>query len=59
MEIKIGVMKMFFLCFAFLYVAFSFAQIPVGYYDSAQGLYGQPLKQALHDMIAGCLVVRN
>lgn len=30
---------------------FSIAQIPNGYYNSAQGLQGLPLKQALHDII--------
>jgi len=30
---------------------FSFAQIPPGYYDDAQGLSGETLKTALHDII--------
>jgi endonuclease I len=30
-----------------------FAQIPPGYYDNAQGLSGQALKAALHDIIDG------
>ncbi len=29
------------------------AQIPAGYYDPAQGLYGVPLKSALHNIIDG------
>ena len=31
--------------------SFCFAQIPVGYYNSAQGLTGNPLKIALHNII--------
>ncbi|OFX27774.1 MAG: hypothetical protein A2033_14940 [Bacteroidetes bacterium GWA2_31_9] len=37
-----------FLVFQFLY---SNSQIPTGYYNSAQGLTGIPLKQALHNII--------
>lgn len=36
-----------------------FAQPPAGYYDSAEGLTGEPLRQALHDIIAGHTVLAN
>lgn len=36
-----------------LYVQFLFAQIPDGYYDSANGLSGIDLKAALHNIIDG------
>jgi endonuclease I len=42
-----------FSAFAFFFFAihFSFAQIPPGYYNPAIGLTGQPLRQALHNII--------
>ena len=48
-------MKKQILIFAFLLSSFSFqlsfCQIPNGYYDAAQGLTGQPLLIALHNII--------
>ncbi|HOY30023.1 MAG TPA: endonuclease, partial [Flavobacteriales bacterium] len=35
------------------------AQPPAGYYDSAQGLTGEPMRQALHDIIDGHTVLIN
>lgn len=35
----------------------AFAQIPAGYYDSAAGLSGTPLKAALHNIIKGHTVI--
>jgi endonuclease I len=37
--------------FLFVFVKTTLAQIPNGYYNSAQGLQGLPLKQALHNII--------
>ncbi len=37
----------------------AFAQPPAGYYDSAEGLTGEPLRQALHDIIDGHSIVVN
>ncbi|HRF80454.1 MAG TPA: endonuclease [Flavobacteriales bacterium] len=37
----------------------SVAQPPAGYYDSAQGLTGESLRQALHDIIDGHTVLAN
>lgn len=37
----------------FVFSAVSFAQIPDGYYDSAEGLTGDDLKTALHKIIKG------
>jgi len=37
--------------FVFLFSFSSYAQIPAGYYDDAQGLYGQDLKLALYNII--------
>ena len=39
------------------FVSFSYAQIPQGYYDSANGLYGTALQSALHNIIKGQTVV--
>lgn len=36
----------------------AFAQIPPGYYDTAAGLSGAPLKQALHDIIDGHTILQ-
>ncbi len=44
-------MKHFLFIPACLFVLVGFAQIPPGYYDDAQGLSGQPLRSALHDII--------
>ena len=44
-------MKKLFICL-FIFFAFNgFSQIPTGYYDSAEGLTGEALKAALHDII--------
>lgn len=43
-------MKKFLFSFSFI-SSFCFAQIPVGYYNTAQGLSGNPLKIALHNII--------
>lgn len=44
--------KSFFLTISFIYcVVFSLAQIPPGYYDSAEGKTGIQLKAALHNII--------
>jgi endonuclease I len=43
-------MKLYIICFCLL-SSISFAQIPAGYYNSAQGLNGNPLKIALHNII--------
>jgi endonuclease I len=47
---------LFFLCVHLLNLA-SFAQIPAGYYDSANGLSGIALKVALHNIIKNHTVV--
>ncbi|MEP4534023.1 MAG: endonuclease [Cyclobacteriaceae bacterium] len=47
-------MKNIYLSLAVLFLAFGvFAQIPSGYYNSANGLTGEPLKSALNDIIDG------
>ena len=47
-------MKKFFLLFTtFLFVSLTYAQIPAGYYDRAQGLNGAQLKTELHYTISG------
>lgn len=47
-------MKNFFLLLTtFLFVSLTFAQIPAGYYDYAQGLSGAQLKTELHYTISG------
>jgi endonuclease I len=38
-------------------VSLAFSQIPTGYYDSANGLYGTELQAALHNIIKGHTVV--
>lgn len=43
------VFKLSFFCFLLLSIAYG--QIPPGYYNSAQGLTGNPLKLALHNII--------
>jgi endonuclease I len=40
-----------FLAFLILFAAASLAAPPAGYYDAATGLTGEPLKQALHEII--------
>ncbi len=42
--------KVFFVIFQFVFFI-SFSQIPAGYYNSAAGLNGEPLKIALHNII--------
>ncbi len=49
-------MKQLFLIFT-LAIASVWAQIPTGYYNNASGLTGEPLHQALHDIIDGHTVV--
>ena len=44
-------MKNIFLGIIFFTSAFVFGQIPDGYYDDAEGLTGEELKAALHDII--------
>jgi endonuclease I len=47
-------MKKIFLLILFIFLLFAnftYSQIPTGYYDSAKGLIGIPLKQALHNII--------
>lgn len=45
-------MKRYLIFIPFLFVSVTLlAQIPPGYYNSAQGLTGTPLRQALHDII--------
>jgi hypothetical protein len=45
-------MKKYFFSFFFSFLlSVVVAQIPVGYYNSAQGLTGAPLKLALHNII--------
>lgn len=44
-------MKSRLIVFFLLLTSVGFAQIPAGYYDSAQGLEGDALKQALYDII--------
>jgi endonuclease I len=39
------------------FVSFSFSQVPAGYYDPADGLYGTALQAALHNIIKGQTVV--
>ncbi|MCX6246642.1 MAG: endonuclease [Bacteroidetes bacterium] len=39
------------------FASFSYSQIPAGYYDPANGLYGTALQSALHDIIKGHTVV--
>jgi endonuclease I len=39
------------------FASFSYSQIPAGYYDPADGLYGTPLQAALHEIIKGHTVV--
>ena len=47
-------MKKLFICFALgVATASSFSQVPVGYYDSAEGLFGDELKNALYVIIKG------
>ncbi len=41
------------------FVANLFAQIPPGYYDDAEGLYGDELREALHQIIQGHTVITN
>ncbi|MBW7868295.1 MAG: endonuclease [Brumimicrobium sp.] len=41
------------LLFGFLFITATFSQIPMGYYDAAQGLDGSDLKAALHTIIKG------
>lgn len=43
-------MKLYIICLSLL-SSICFAQIPAGYYNSAQGLIGTPLKTALHNII--------
>jgi len=43
----------------FLAPAFLFAQPPAGYYDPAAGLTGEPLREALRDIIDGHTVLAN
>lgn len=43
-------MKLYIICLSLL-SSICFAQIPAGYYNSAQGLVGTPLKAALHNII--------
>lgn len=45
-------MKKLFLLIGLLLPSVIFAQIPLGYYDSAAGLTGTPLKNTLHDIIS-------
>jgi endonuclease I len=40
-----------------IYASLAFSQIPTGYYDSANGLYGPALQAALHNIIKGHAVV--
>ena len=49
-------MKQLFLIFT-LAIASVWAQIPTGYYNNASGLTGEPLHQALHDIIDGHTVL--
>ncbi|OFX58766.1 MAG: hypothetical protein A2046_02545 [Bacteroidetes bacterium GWA2_30_7] len=43
--------RLFLVCFLILQFLYSNSQIPQGYYNSAQGLSGVALKQALHNII--------
>jgi endonuclease I len=53
-------MPMRILLFPVLFVAIpAFAQPPAGYYDPAEGLSGEALRQALYDIINGHTVVQN
>lgn len=45
--------KFFLLLTTFLFVSLTYAQIPAGYYDYAQGLSGAQLKTELHYTISG------
>ena len=46
-------MKKLFTIFLIILAFNSYAQIPAGYYDSAEGLQGEQLKSALHNIIKG------
>jgi endonuclease I len=45
--------NLFLLAFLFIISISGFAQIPAGYYDSAEGLEDEALRQALHNIIDG------
>lgn len=45
--------KFYFIAILFLFANNSFSQIPNGYYDLAEGLTGDELKTALHNIIKG------
>ena len=45
--------RIYLVCFLVFQFLYSNSQIPTGYYNSAQGLTGIPLKQALHNIING------
>ncbi|TXI80288.1 MAG: T9SS type A sorting domain-containing protein [Flavobacteriales bacterium] len=52
-------MRPFLLTILFGSSSILFAQPPAGYYDTAEGLTGEPLRQALRDIIDGHTVLTN
>ena len=44
---------LFLICFKLIYISTVFGQIPAGYYNTAAGLSGAPLKTALFNIIKG------
>lgn len=52
-------MRRFHLLFVVGVSAIASAQPPDGYYDSAAGLTGEPLRQALHDIVDGHSILMN
>ncbi len=44
--------KLYLLSYIVFFSLIAFSQIPDGYYDAAKGLSGEPLREALHDIIS-------